>query len=158
MNNLFFSSKLDSKYRHDLERILFFNQNQKDYISKISGTLEKFGFPKLIENDGIVKIEIEDLPGTQNIFARDDDKEDANLLGVLIFYRLSVKDVVVLHLAVTEEVSSKGSFYDQYIVMRMINRLKAEVRKIRGIENIKIAYNGRFDNLFTIKVKKKEKV
>ena len=45
-----FTSKLKKGYREELEKLLFFNPMQKEYIINITHSINLFGQPQLIQS------------------------------------------------------------------------------------------------------------
>ena len=72
----------------------------------------------------------------QNIFTIIDN----NLVGIAIYYRDSLDNVDLVHIAVDEKYSSKGTPTDKFLVFKIINELKKIVIKIKGINTITIKY------------------
>lgn len=154
MQPIFFKSKIHRKYKDELESLLFFNKYQKNYIQDISKSIESYGLPKIIVEGEYLKIELEKLKDVQSIFAFDGDDENASLLGILIYYRINIDEIIIIHIAVIDECSSYGEFSSEFIALRMINKLREDAKKIKGLKAIKLYYTGNLKNFTNIRILK----
>ena len=103
MQPVFFTSVISKKHRDDFERIMFFHSQQNQFTEQITHVINTFGFPTIIESGDALRIVIAGLEDCQTLAAYDSEDDDAVLLGVIVYYRKSVEEVVVLHVAVAEE-------------------------------------------------------
>jgi hypothetical protein len=142
MNPLFFRSEIGEHYSDEFERIMFFNLQQKRYSKNIASVIGTFGVPRITNQDGKIRIAIDGLPDCQTIAAFDSDGPDAALLAVMVFFRKSIEDVIVLHVAVTEECSQRGVYSDELVVPRLLAAFFENMRKVAGVQRISIAYGG----------------
>jgi hypothetical protein len=149
---IFFTGKLNKSFRPELESILFFNSNQIKYFKDINNSLEVFGYPNIIEEGDNLRIIISEFSDIQYLFALDSEKEDATLLGVILYFRENLEEVCILQVAVVNECSSFGEFYDELVVIRLINELKRISKRIKGIKFIKLFYTGDFTQSIKIKI------
>lgn len=155
MNPVFFSAYADFRHMKDLENLLFFNKNQKIYSKQIEKSVTRFGYPRIVLDEKRLRVEIEGIEGTQNLFIFDGEGDDASLLGVLIYYRQSMEKITILHIAVVEDCSANGKYAKEFITLRLINRLKEDSAKIKGIELLSFAYRTNTDELSNIPIKHK---
>ena len=65
---------------------------------------------------------------------------DHNLVGLAIYYRDSLDNIDLVHIAVDEKYSSTGKYADKLLVLHMINKLKKIALKIKGIKTITVKY------------------
>ena len=65
---------------------------------------------------------------------------DHYLVGLAIYYRDSLDNIDLVHIAVDEKYSSKGTQIDKLLVFQIINELKKIVMNIKGINTITIKY------------------
>ncbi len=153
MQPVFFSSGINVKYKSELEEILFFNKRQKEYLQDINNSIESYGLPKIIQEGNSLKIRVEHLKDVQTIYAFDSNESDAALLGLILYYRISVDEIIVLHIAIVDECTAEGSYSKEFVVLRLINKLKENAKRIKGVEKIRISYTGDFNNFTLIKIK-----
>ncbi len=71
---LVFSSSLSSDHRDELESLMFFHPEQGQHISSINASIVSYGFPKVIEEGGDLRIGIEGLE-VQTLYAFADREE-----------------------------------------------------------------------------------
>ena len=72
----------------------------------------------------------------QNIFTIIDD----SLVGLAIYYRDSLDNIDLIHIAVDEKYSSTGIYAEIFLVFQMINELKKIALKIKEIKTITVKY------------------
>lgn len=154
MQPVYFASRIKIKYKDELEQILFFNKLQKEYLTDIAKSIESYGLPRIVQDKSYIKIELENLKDVQSIFAIDGEGDNSNLLGLILYYRLNVEEIVVLHIAVVDECSAIGEFSQEFVTLRLINKLRENANKIKGVEKIRISYSGDFKKFTIIKIKK----
>ena len=65
---------------------------------------------------------------------------DHNFVGLAIYYRDSLDNIDLVHIAVDEKYSSTGKYADKLLVFQIINELRKIVLKIKGINTITIKY------------------
>ncbi len=133
-----YTSMLNPEYSEELERLMFFNPGQHTVLEAIVDSLEQFGSPSVYNDNGCLRIKVEKLDGVQSLFALDGD----TLVGVLVYSRIPLERLTVLHIAVDQDYSSDGKFAHQMLVMRMLELLRNNARRIRGIESIRIMCSG----------------
>ncbi len=134
-NKVSFSSTISPDQREALERIFFFNKNQAEYYFDIEHLIELYGQPRIVEENDRLHLNFEKID-CQNLFTTVND----NLAGLAIFYRDSVDNIDLIHIAVDEKYSSTGIYADRLLVFQMINELKKIALKIKGIKTITVKY------------------
>jgi hypothetical protein len=137
MDRMFhFTSILKPDYSKELEQLMFFNPGQQTALSAIVDSIEMYGEP-IIYNDGErLRLKVKKFDEVQILFAL-----DGNILaGVLLYSRVSIERLVVIHIAVDEDYSSQGKFAKKILVMRMSQQLRESARRIKGIETIRMMY------------------
>jgi len=136
--NFIFTSKLDKSYSEALEKLLFFNPHQKNYIANITHSINLFGQPQIEYNNNKIIIELDGLPDVQTLFAL--DKENSALIGVMIFSLIDSENLVLLHIGVTKEYSSTGIHSDKFLVPMLIYKLRKIAKMIKGVRTITLMY------------------
>ncbi len=136
-----FKSTLDLDKMGELEKILYFNNNQGKCSVNIIKTIELYGIPRIIEKNNSLLIAFEETD-CQNLFVTKNDE----LIGVLIFYRNKPDNIDLIHIAVDEKYSSMGEYVDNFLFLKMIQKLKNIARMIKGIKTITIKYVDRIEN------------
>jgi len=133
-----YTSVLEPEYGEVLERLMFFNPGQQTALASILDSLETFGSPSVYVDGGRLRIKVEKLDEVQTLFALDDD----TLVGVLIYSRILLERLTVIHIAVDHDYSSYGKFAQNMLVMRMLELLRNSARRIKGVETIRIMCSG----------------
>jgi hypothetical protein len=100
--------------------------------------LETFGSPSVYDDNGCLRVKVEKLDEVQTLFAMDGD----TLVGVLVYSRVLLERLTVLHIAVNQDYSSHGKFAQNMLVMRMLELLRNCARHIKGVETIRIMCSG----------------
>ena len=134
-NKVSFSSTINPDQKETLERIFFFNKNHTEYYFDIKHLIESYGQPRIVEEKDRLYLNFENID-CQNIFSIIDN----NLVGLAIYYRDSLDNIDLVHIAVDEKYSSKGTQTDKFLIFRIINELKKIVMRIKGINTITIKY------------------
>ncbi len=129
-----FTSLLKQEYQKELEQLLFFNPGQKSMLAAIVDSVEKFGSPNIVVNNGHLGINVEKLDGVQTLFALDDNK----LVGILVYSRLSTESLTVIHIVVDQDYSSDGEFAKDMLMMRLLELLRNCARRVSGVKTIRI--------------------
>ena len=131
-----YTSILKPEYSKELEQLIFFNPGQQTALSAIVNAIEMYGEP-IVYNDGErLRVKVKNLDEVQALFALDGEI----LAGVLLYSRVSLERLVVIHIAVGEDYSSHGKFAKKMLVMRMSQQLRKSARRIKGIETIRMMY------------------
>jgi len=136
--DIIFSSKLDIRYSDELEKLLYFNPHQKNYIANITHSINLFGQPQIVFAKDNIRVILDGLPDVQTLYAL--DTENSSLIGVMIFSRIDDENLILLHIGVTEDYSSIGIHSDKLLVLMFIHRLKRIARMIRGVKMITLMY------------------
>ena len=124
-----YTSTLTPEYGEELERLMFFNPGQQTALAAIVDSLERFGSPSVYDDDGYLRVKVEKLDEVQALFAMDGDR----LVGVLVYSRVLLERLTVIHIAVGQDYSSHGKF-----AQRMLELLRNSARRIKGVETIRI--------------------
>lgn len=133
-----YTSTLNPEYNEELERLMFFNPRQHTALDAIENSLEQFGSPSVYNDGGCLRVKVEKLDGVQSLFALDGD----TLVGVLVYSRVLFERLTVLHIAVDQDYSSDGKFAHHMLVMRLLELLRDNARRIKGIESIRLICSG----------------
>jgi hypothetical protein len=136
---LVFSSSLNADRRDELESLMFFHPEQGQHSSSINASILSYGFPKVIEEDGALRIGIESLE-VQTLYAFVDRGLAKDLAGVLVYTRMNGDTLVLLHMAVRPEFCYSTGYKNELVLVRILAQLRAIARRIRGIKKLSILY------------------
>jgi len=129
---LHYTSVLKADYSDALEHLLFFNPGQEHAYPAIVDSLKLFGAPKIVNDKGNIRVKVEKLDEVQSLFAMDDDK----LVGALVYSRVAYEHIAVIQIVVDNDYAHNGRFAERMLVMRMLELLRSNARRIKGIDAI----------------------
>ncbi|HED36452.1 MAG TPA: hypothetical protein ENJ08_19825 [Gammaproteobacteria bacterium] len=129
-----YTSTLNTKYCEDLERLMFFNPGQQTALAAIVDSLETFGSPSVYTDNELLRVKVEKLDEVQTLYALNDDV----LAGVLVYSRTLLERLTVIHIAVDQKYSSHGKYSSSMLVLRMLELLRKNARRIKGVETIRV--------------------
>jgi hypothetical protein len=136
---LVFSSTLNADQRDELESLMFFHPEQGQHTSGINASVMSYGFPKVINEDGNLRIGI-DGHEVQTLYAFVDRGTTKDLAGVLVYTRVHDDTLVLLHMAVRPEFCYSIGYKNELVLVRILSQLRAIARRIRGIKKLSILY------------------
>ena len=137
---LVFSSSLNSDQRDELESLMFFHPEQGQHTSSINASILSYGFPKIIDEGGTLRIGIEGLE-VQTLYAFVDRRgAKKDLAGVLVYTRIHDDTLVLLHMAVRPEFCYSIGYKNELVLIRILAQLRAIAKRIRGIKKLSILY------------------
>lgn len=138
---LYFRSSAYINHIEQIEKIFFFNKSQKKYYEKIEENVNLFGSLKIRIKQDKVYIEPEKTENFYNLFCYDKENENSNLLGVMI-YELKTDKCNIIHVAVDENCQHKGEYSNQLIFLRMIEKIKNDL-KHTNVKEINLPYTNK---------------
>jgi hypothetical protein len=136
---LVFSSSLSSDQRPELESLMFFHPEQGQHISSINASIISYGFPKVIDERGALRIGIEGLE-VQTLYAFVDRGVKKDLAGVLVYTRVHDDTLVLLHMAVRPEFCYAIGYKNELVLVRILAQLRSIAKRIKGIKKLSILY------------------
>jgi hypothetical protein len=134
------SSILPLSYRDELERIVFFNREQGLVKACVLDSVHRYGIPVIVEENGCLRFRVDAFGRLQSIYAFDDASEPSQLAGVAMFVRDAPDSMVVLHLAVHEQYTSRGKWSEALAVVRLVDAIRSASERTHGIETLRILY------------------
>jgi hypothetical protein len=137
-NMLQYTSILNAEYNSALEELMFFNPGQENALSAILDSIDTFGPPSVYIDRERLRVKVEKLDEVQTLFALDESK----LVGVMIYSRVLAECLSVIHIAVNEDYSSTGKYAHNMLVMRMLDLIRNNARRIKGIKTLRVICNG----------------
>lgn len=133
-----YTSVLSKEYNNALEGLMFFNPGQENALSAILDSINTFGTPSVFIDGERLRVKVEKLDEVQTLFALDENK----LVGVMIYSRVLVECFTIIHIAVNEDYASHGKFAHNLLVMRMLDLIRNNARRIKGIKTLRVMCNG----------------
>ena len=127
------TSVLKKQYRADLESILFFNANQRKHSETITWVADRYGVPKIVENDDRLEVAMSSGLGIQWLFAL--DTNDDRLIGTIIYTRKK-SALLVLFVSVREDHCIGGLCGRPFL--KLVEALGGIGRRIKGISHLEL--------------------
>jgi hypothetical protein len=140
MRDIRLSSVLGRSFRDELERIVFFNPEQALSTGTLVDLVRRYGVPEIIEDHGRLRFRSRGLGLLQTLFALDGTDGAEHLVGVAMFTRRRRRDLVVVHLAVHEDYTSRGRWSSEAVVAQLIAAIRKSALRTRGVKSLVILY------------------
>ena len=137
---LHFTSGLDKIHREALEGLIFFHPQQGRFASSLIKTIEQHGSPRIVEQDGKLRIEIQRIQGIQTLYAIIDDALQWELVGMVAYTRIIPEELTILHISVKEEFTAHAPKGDQMVAYNLLEELRRIGHRIQGIQGVRLAY------------------
>ena len=134
------SSRLPAAMRGQLEAILFFNAGQHRVRHEIETTIERFGIPELIEQDGWLRVQVASVPEVQTLFALHEDGGRARPVGAVIYLRDTFERITVVHNGVADDYAAGGRYAAERVLARLMQEIRRVARRTSGIRQVELAY------------------
>ncbi len=141
MSEIVFTSSLGLEHRDELERLLFFNDNQSRASEGVMFVARRYGLPRISANAERLRVELDSEVQTQTLFAVHRTTRGDGPIGVVVYTR-EEDAFVVLFVALHEEFSIGGAMADRMLLVRMKDEVAAIARRVRGISTL-VMYTGR---------------
>ena len=129
-----FTSVLGPEHKQELERLLFFNDNQARVSEAVILVAERYGPPRVQVVSERLRVGLE-AAQAQALFAVRPTESGVEPVGVMVYTRED-DALVVLYLAVHEHYTSRGPRADERLLMRMTSELRAIARRVKGISSL----------------------
>jgi hypothetical protein len=140
MRRIRVSSLLPASFRDELERIVFFNPEQELVTAPLVASVHRYGVPTIFEEDGWLRFRVSAVGLLQTLYAFDDSKAPAPLVGVAMFTRETLASVVLIHLAVHEDYTVRGRWSDAWVVSHLVAAIRGACLRTRGIRTLRVLY------------------
>jgi hypothetical protein len=134
MSEISFTSVLGQEHKQELERLLFFNDNQAKVSDAVMLIAERYGAPRVQVVAERLRVGLESAQA-QTLFAVRRAAAGVEPVGVMVYTR-EEDALVVLFLAVHEHYASRGPKADQRLLMRMTAELRGIARRVKGIASL----------------------
>jgi hypothetical protein len=142
MNPITFTSVLERKQRRELEKLLFLNPGQHRVRSAIIEAVEKYGIPRVIQEQGRLRVKVDSGREVQTLFAIGYSGLRSSLAGVMVFTRLDVEIILLMHMAVAKDYASGGQFGRQMLALLMVEKLREIAGQVKGVRAVRLILGG----------------
>lgn len=135
-----FTSVLDQSLRGELEELMFQHPQQGRFRDTILDCIERFGVPRVVEQNGRLRVELAGQTEVQTLYAVMARPLHSELVGALVFTRNQTGELVVLHIAVKDDYTAQGPRADQMVTFALVEELCRVARQIQGVHGVRLAY------------------
>lgn len=129
MAEILFTSILNSSYKDELERQLFFNQNQDKIRSDIFLLIQRYGMAHVRAWNDRLRVVLDASPDPQTLFVLEHSDGEDRLVGVMVYLREG--DTLSLIIAAVYE-----DYAGAPLLRKMIDELCDIARRIKGIKSV----------------------
>jgi hypothetical protein len=140
MRKIRVSSVLPVSFRDELERIVFFNPEQKLVTAPLVASVHRYGVPAIVEDGGCLRFRVDAFGPLQTLYAFDETGDPTRLVGVAMFTRESATTIVILHLAAHEDYTSQGKWAGVSVVAQLVAAIRGVSLRTHGIRTLRILY------------------
>jgi hypothetical protein len=140
MRNIRISSLLLRSYRDELERIVFFNPEQGLVTGTLVDLVRRYGVPAIVEDGEHLRFRASAFGVLQTLYAMDSGEQPERLVGVAMFTRAGRSNMLVLHLAVHEDYTSRGKWGGKAVVAQLFAAIRDLSLRTRGVRSLRILY------------------
>jgi hypothetical protein len=137
--NLLFSSRAPKSCREALETLLFFNPRQHRVREGILNSLARFGHPRLEETADGLAVKVGDSDA-QTLFAFDREHPGAEPVGLVVFLRIALEDIAIMHVAVHPDYALRGPHAGVGLGVVLVEKVKEIAKRIVGVRRIIFFY------------------
>lgn len=135
-----FTSVLERAHRRELEKLLFQHPQQGRFRDTILESIERFGVPRVVELNRRLRIKLSGQVEVQTIYALMEGALRSDLAAVVVYSRNAEDELVVMHLAVENDYTTRGPRADQMVTYAIIDELCRIARHIKGVCGVRLAY------------------
>lgn len=140
MPDVVFTSSISVEHRDEVERMLYFNDNQAKVVGGVEVVTARYGMPRLRVVEDRLRIAMESHE-PQTLFAVVAEGERTAPVGAAVYLREG-DTLQVLFVAVHEDYCSDGEYGDVGLLRRIVAELTGIARRVRGVAALSI-YFGR---------------
>ncbi len=137
-----FRGTLPLAYREPLEHLFFFNPGQLQYQSAIRRTVETYGMPVIYESGDHLTLRLNGSTATETLFMLESRPTGELLRGAMMFSRVPMDTLMILHLAAAPIESSLASASATNWAGRLVQKALEIAHQVRGISFVGLPYSG----------------
>ncbi len=135
MSTLTFTSVLDTSHKQELERLLFFNQNQEKVLDDLPLLIQRYGMAHVAIHDDRLRITLEASPPPQALYVIEQSDAPDRLAGVTVYLREGDTLSLVI-VAVCEDHAGPPAHGQQPLVRKMVDAMRNVARRIDGVTSV----------------------
>lgn len=133
------SSRLPLSQRPALERLLFFSGQQYKVRHRIVASIESFGAPEIVADDGTLRVRLSGRHDAQTLFAVSGTSA-ASPVGAISYVRDRLDRLVIVHVAVDQAWSAEGRYADAHLLLRLLHAVRRIAEVTSGVTHVDFFY------------------
>lgn len=130
------TSLLDLRYTAALEELLFAHPDQGRFRRTILDSVERYGSPKVVLQNGGLRIQLPRIEDTQALFALLENE----LVGALVYTRTSSGVLEIMHIVVKAAFTYRGNQAGDEVSFQLVDAVCRVGQRIRGVDSVRLAY------------------
>ena len=127
--------------RAELERLLYFNDNQHKVDRPLREALHRYGTPTMMVGERLLRFSVPHVAEAQTLYALDDSQDPPRLAAVSIYTREDLETLSVLFLAVHEAFADGGADEGKMLGVQILEVLRANAARTKGIRWLRLSYH-----------------
>ena len=132
-------SSLDPSQRSALERLMYFNPRQHEAESGIADVVDTYGAPIIVAGPAGLHVTVGRRPDAQCLFALTSTTAGLTLAGMIVFLRVSIEEMLVLHVAVADGFG-RNRRLSLEVVMALVRSVREAAHRLRGTRHFRMLY------------------
>jgi hypothetical protein len=132
-------SSLDASYRGSLERLMYFNPRQHEAESGIEEVIDAYGTPMIVSDAAGLHVVVGRRQDAQCLFALASTTAGLTLAGMIVFLRVSIEEMLVLHVAVADGFG-RNRRLSLEVVMALVRSVREVTHRLRGTKHLRMLY------------------
>ena len=132
-------SSLDASHRGALERLMYFNPRQHEAEIGIADVVDEYGTPIIVDDQAGLHVTGGRRPDAQCLFALASTSAGLTLAGMIVFLRVSIEEMLVLHVAVADTFG-RNRRLSLEVVMALVRSVREAGHRLRGTRHFRMLY------------------
>ena len=132
-------SSLEASYRGSLEHLMYFNPRQHEAESGIEQVIDVYGAPMIVCDDAGLHVAVARRQDAQCLFALAETTAGLTLAGMIVFLRVSIEEMLVLHVAVADTFG-RSRRLSLEVVMALVRSVRHVTLRLRGTRHLRLLY------------------
>ena len=139
MTSFVIRSSLDASFRGALERLMYFNPRQHEAESGIEDVIDAYGTPMIVCDASGLHVAVGRRQDAQCLFALAPTTAGLTLAGMVVFLRVSIEEMLVLHVAVADTFG-RNRRLSLEVVMALVRSVREAAQRLRGTKHLRLLY------------------
>jgi len=132
-------SSLDPSLRGSLERLMYFNARQREAETGIAEVVDAYGTPMIVSDAAGLRVVVGRRHDAQCLFAVAATTAGPTLAGLIVFLRVSIEEMIVLHVAVADAFG-RNRRLSLEVVMALVRSVRDIAQRLRGTKHLRMLY------------------